>query len=138
MTVADRHLTIEWLLEPDAAIRWQVLRGLTDAPSEEVAAERARIARGGWGAQLLAAQDGDGRWGGGTFMPRGLERPTSTSARRSAGRAGGSRSAGFASSAGRDEGDELVTAIAPAARVAAHCVVRATSQPRFEVEVRVR
>lgn len=60
---------IDWLLDSDPAIRWQVLRDLTDASAEEVAAERARIAREGWGAQLLAAQDPDGRWSGGTFFP---------------------------------------------------------------------
>lgn len=60
---------IAWLLDSDPAIRWQVLRDLTDAPAEEVAAERARVAREGWGAQLLAAQDPDGRWSGGTFFP---------------------------------------------------------------------
>ncbi len=26
----------------------------------------------GWGAQVLASQDADGRWGGGTFFPRGI------------------------------------------------------------------
>jgi hypothetical protein len=61
---------IDWLLDSDPAIRWQVMRDLTDAPAGEVAAERARIAREGWGAQVLAAQDADGRWGGGTFFPR--------------------------------------------------------------------
>ncbi len=60
---------IDWLLDSDPAIRWQVLRDLTDAPADEVAAERARVAREGWGAQLLAAQDPDGRWSGGTFFP---------------------------------------------------------------------
>ena len=30
---------IEWLLDSDPAIRWQVLRDLADAPAEEVAAE---------------------------------------------------------------------------------------------------
>jgi hypothetical protein len=45
------------------------LRDLTDAPAEEVAAERARVTHEGWGAQLLAAQDPDGRWSGGTFFP---------------------------------------------------------------------
>ncbi len=60
----------DWLLDSDPAIRWQVMRDLTDAPSHEVAAERARVAREGWGAQLLAAQDPDGRWSGGTFFPR--------------------------------------------------------------------
>ncbi len=63
---------IDWLLDSDPAIRWQVMRDLTDAPAEDVAAERARVAREGWGAQLLAAQDADGRWGGGTFFPRGV------------------------------------------------------------------
>src|SRR5829696_1069326 len=63
--------TIDWLLDADPAIRWQVLRDLTDAPPNEVAAERARIAHEGWGAQILAQQDPDGRWGGGTFFPRG-------------------------------------------------------------------
>jgi hypothetical protein len=60
---------IDWLLDSDPAIRWQVLRDLTDAPADEVAAERARVAHEGWGAQLLAAQDPDGRWSGGTFFP---------------------------------------------------------------------
>lgn len=44
----------------------------TDAPADEVAAERARVAREGWGAQILASQDTDGRWSGGTFFPRGV------------------------------------------------------------------
>ncbi|HEX2221456.1 MAG TPA: hypothetical protein VHK06_02935 [Candidatus Limnocylindria bacterium] len=61
---------IDWLLDSDPSIRWQVMRDLTDAPPEDVGAERARVAREGWGAQLLAAQDPDGRWSGGTFFPR--------------------------------------------------------------------
>jgi hypothetical protein len=55
---------IRWLLDSDPAIRWQVMRDLTDAPADEVAAERARVATEGWGAQLLALQAPDGRWGG--------------------------------------------------------------------------
>jgi len=62
----------EWLLDSDPAIRRQVLRDLTAAPPSELAAEQARIVREGWGAQLLAAQGADGRWGGGTFFPRGV------------------------------------------------------------------
>lgn len=60
---------IDWLLDSDPAIRWQVMQDLTDVPATDVAAERARVAREGWGAQLLAAQDADGRWGGGTYFP---------------------------------------------------------------------
>ena len=59
----------DWLLDSDPAIRWQVMWDLTDAPPDEVAAERAKVATEGWGAQLLAAQDSDGRWSGGTFFP---------------------------------------------------------------------
>ena len=55
---------IEWLLDSDPSIRWQVIRDLTDAPADEVAAERARVATEGWGARLLALQAPDGRWGG--------------------------------------------------------------------------
>lgn len=55
---------MRWLLDSDPSIRWQVLRDLTDAPAEEVATERARIATEGAGAQLLALQAPDGRWGG--------------------------------------------------------------------------
>jgi hypothetical protein len=55
---------VDWLLESDPSLRWQVLRDLTDVSAEEVAAERARIASLGAGARLLALQSADGRWGG--------------------------------------------------------------------------
>jgi hypothetical protein len=55
---------IGWLLESDPSIRWQVMRDLTGASAEEVAAERARVATEGAGARLLALQGADGRWGG--------------------------------------------------------------------------
>ena len=60
---------IAWLLDSDPSIRWQVLRDLADAPAEEVAAERARVAREGWGAELLARQAADGLWDGGVYRP---------------------------------------------------------------------
>jgi hypothetical protein len=52
------------LLDGDPAIRWQVLDALTGASADEVAAERAKVATEGWGAQLLAQQEADGSWGG--------------------------------------------------------------------------
>jgi hypothetical protein len=54
---------LDWLLDSDPAIRWQVMRDLTDDPVETVAAERAKVATEGWGARLLALQDADGQWG---------------------------------------------------------------------------
>lgn len=53
-----------WLLDSDPAIRWQVMRDLTDASADGIAAERAKVATEGMGAQLLALQAPDGRWGG--------------------------------------------------------------------------
>jgi hypothetical protein len=60
---------IDWLLEGDPAIRWQVLRDLTNASPDEVAAERARVAQEGWGARLLALEGADGLWEGGACFP---------------------------------------------------------------------
>ncbi len=51
---------IDWLLDSDPAIRWQVMRDLTDASPELVAAERARVAHEGIGAKILACQGQDG------------------------------------------------------------------------------
>jgi hypothetical protein len=55
---------IDWLVDSDPSIRWQVMQDLTAAPPEEVRAERARVATVGWGARLLDRQGADGRWGG--------------------------------------------------------------------------
>ena len=54
---------IEWLLDSDPAIRWQTLRDLTDTAAADVAAERSRVVKEGWGARLLARQEPDGGWG---------------------------------------------------------------------------
>ncbi len=64
---------IEWLLDADPAIRWQVMRDLLDLPESEWRAERARVATTGWGARLLSHQDADGQWAGGAFLPAGFE-----------------------------------------------------------------
>jgi hypothetical protein len=100
---APKHdrAVIQWLLDAgaDPAIRWQVLRDLTGAAPEEVAAERARVATAGWGARLLALQGTDGTWGGTAWnqgwdstmhvltllRELGLE-PASAAARRAVGR----------------------------------------------------
>jgi hypothetical protein len=63
---------VDWLLDADPGLRWQVLRDLTDAAPERVAAERARVAVEGWGAELLARRDVDGQWAGGACFPAGV------------------------------------------------------------------
>jgi hypothetical protein len=62
---------LEWLLDSDPAVRWQVLRDLVHAPAEVVAAERARVATEGWGARLLELRGQDGQWAGGACFPAG-------------------------------------------------------------------
>jgi hypothetical protein len=61
---------IEWLLEGDPAIRWQVLRDLLDAPAGEWEAERARTVEEGWVAELLSRQGDNGEWPKGRAFKR--------------------------------------------------------------------
>ena len=60
---------LNWLLDSDPAIRWQVLGDLADAPANEISAERHRVATHGWGVRLLPLQGADGQWDGGTYWP---------------------------------------------------------------------
>jgi hypothetical protein len=60
---------LDWLLDSDPSLRWQVLRDLAGAAPEAVAAERARVATEGWGARLLALRDDDGQWAHGAYFP---------------------------------------------------------------------
>jgi hypothetical protein len=69
VTPAAERNVLDWLLAGDPAIRWQALRDLTDAPAAEAMAERNRVATEGWGSRLLALQDTDGQWAGGTYWP---------------------------------------------------------------------
>ena len=66
---------MDWLLDSDPAIRWQVLRDLVHVPAAVVAAERARVATEGWGSRLLALQGEDGQWAGGACFPARELRP---------------------------------------------------------------
>ena len=65
-----RPAQLKWLLNSDPTVRWQVMRDLTGEPPDAIAAERARVATEGWGAQLLARQSLAGNWSG-----DGLRRP---------------------------------------------------------------
>jgi hypothetical protein len=61
--------TVDWLVDSDPAIRWQVFQDLVHAPDDMVMKERARVAVEGWGARLLALQGEDGQWAGGACFP---------------------------------------------------------------------
>jgi len=68
-SLAPMDAATEYLMSGDPAIRWQTMRDLLDAPPGEVAAERARVAREGWGARLLDEQRDGGLWDGGVYRP---------------------------------------------------------------------
>lgn len=61
---------IDWLLEGDPAIRWQAGAALLRWSEPQVARERSRVAREGWGGRLLDLQDEAGTWGGGLYTPK--------------------------------------------------------------------
>jgi hypothetical protein len=60
--VTSDNSVIEWLLDGDPVIRWQVKRDLLDEPPETWEAERRRTVESGWVAELLEQQAPDGSW----------------------------------------------------------------------------
>lgn len=65
---------LDWMLDSDPAIRWQVMGDLGGESGDAVEAERARVATEGWGGRLLALQGPDGRWDAGTYRPGWVDR----------------------------------------------------------------
>jgi hypothetical protein len=60
---------IEWMLDSDPALKWQVDRDILGLPESEWQKTRALTATEGIGARLLALQDEDGQWAGGAYFP---------------------------------------------------------------------
>ena len=75
----SENRAVQWLLDGDPAIRWQTLRDLAGAGQSTIDRERSRIAREGWGRQLLARQDPIGTWAGNGSPDSGLYTPKWTS-----------------------------------------------------------
>src|SRR5689334_8614735 len=61
---------IDWLLQGDPAIRWQVQRDLLQAKPARWRSEQRRVASEGWGARLLEKRGHDRRWGKGLYTPK--------------------------------------------------------------------
>jgi hypothetical protein len=60
--MASEDSVIDWLLEGDPAIRWQVMRDLLDEPAGTWERERRRVVESGWVAALLGFRGPDGEW----------------------------------------------------------------------------
>jgi hypothetical protein len=65
--MASDESVLEWLLEGDPSIRWQVQCDLLDEPAETWERERARVLEEGWVAELLGHQGRDGEWPAGRW-----------------------------------------------------------------------
>ncbi len=62
--MSSRASVIEWLLDSDPAIRWQVMRDLTARPRRRLRPSGRGSRRRAAGARLLALQGADGSWAG--------------------------------------------------------------------------
>jgi len=62
--------TLDWLLDSDPALQWQVERDILALPEEKWMATRMRTGSEGFGSRMLALQDPDGQWAGGAFFPK--------------------------------------------------------------------
>lgn len=62
--------TVQWLMEGDPSIRWQVERYLLDLPESQWSRTQSLIATEGWGARLLAKRSPSGRWTTGLYTPK--------------------------------------------------------------------
>jgi len=61
---------VDWLMEGDPAIRWQMMRDILCKPAAQWKREQRRVATEGWGKPLLDLRDACGIWGGGIYTPK--------------------------------------------------------------------
>jgi hypothetical protein len=64
------QIILDWLLEGDAAIRWQVMQDLQGLEKAQINDERDRVGETGWGARYLSYQEPSGLWAGGIYSPK--------------------------------------------------------------------
>jgi hypothetical protein len=62
--------TLNWLLEADPAVVWQVQRDLLDEPAAVYETTRQRMITEGWTARFLSLQDPEGTWANGLYTPK--------------------------------------------------------------------
>jgi len=70
MKTSIRSDVLDWLLQGDPSVRWQVKRDLLEERPADFEVERNRIEREGWGACILEHQDDRGVFGGGLYSPK--------------------------------------------------------------------
>jgi hypothetical protein len=67
----ENNEIINWLLEEDISIQYQVKRDLLKSSKKELDSLQRRIPLEGWGKKILSKQDKKtGMWGGGVYSPK--------------------------------------------------------------------
>ncbi len=66
----DEAETLRWLTEGDPSVAWQAQRDLLRRSPSTWQKTRRRVAREGWGEQLLSHRAEDGTWGNGLYTPK--------------------------------------------------------------------
>ncbi len=61
---------IQWLLDGDPSVAWQVQRDLLDKPASVFELTQARVATEGWGAKFIGFQDPEGTWAQRLYSPK--------------------------------------------------------------------
>jgi len=67
---SDHDKIINWLLNGDPSIRWQVHADLLYSDQQTIRKERKKITHEGWGARLLSLQDEAGTWANALYSPK--------------------------------------------------------------------
>lgn len=68
--IAKYKPQIDWLMQGDAAIRYQVMRDLLNSSADETEQERQKIPVSGWGKRLLDLQLENGTWSDALYSPK--------------------------------------------------------------------
>jgi hypothetical protein len=66
----QRKDIIDWLLDSDPSINWQVKKDLLNIKQEKYELDRKKIAEMGWGKEILMKQDPNGTWAKGLYSPK--------------------------------------------------------------------
>jgi hypothetical protein len=71
MTFQERNKNqIQWLLEGDPSIRYQTLRDLVNAKTNDINKEKDDILKKGWGKSLIELQQENGSWSNALYSPK--------------------------------------------------------------------
>lgn len=66
----EKDNIMNWLLDGDVSIQYQVYRDLMEADSQVLERLKSRIASEGWGAEFLSRRNENGHWGRGFYQTK--------------------------------------------------------------------